>query len=115
MPNTLRYKVNEGTLVCNMCGLVDKSNIIDQTKEQRSFAAENSNSQQLGRVGDYVRMDQLNTITTELRGTTKSFGRNNNNQMSMRTSGEPHIIALKKKKDWYRDYFNQMKRCFRLK
>ena len=37
------------------------------------------------------------------------------NALSARTSGESHINSLKKKKDWYRDYFNQMKRVFKLK
>ena len=74
---TLRYKQNEGTLVCTECGLVDTANIIDPTKEQRSFAAENTTSQQLDRTGDRLRLDQLNSMYTELRGNNRTYNRMN--------------------------------------
>ena len=37
------------------------------------------------------------------------------NAVAARTSVESQINSMKKKKDWYRDYFNNMKKVFRLK
>ena len=33
----------------------------------------------------------------------------------MRSSGESHIISTKKKRDWYRDYFNTIKKKLKIK
>lgn len=33
----------------------------------------------------------------------------------MRSTGESHILATKKKRDWYRDYFNTIKKKLKIK
>jgi hypothetical protein len=37
------------------------------------------------------------------------------NKIAQRSSGESHINTMKKKKDWFRQYFDKMKQIFRLK
>jgi hypothetical protein len=37
------------------------------------------------------------------------------NSLIARNSGDAHIISIKKKKDWYYDYFKNAKKVFRLK
>jgi transcription initiation factor TFIIIB Brf1 subunit/transcription initiation factor TFIIB len=112
---SLRIKPTEGTLACIDCGLVEQSNIIDMTKETRNFASENRTSNQIERTGDLVRIDQLNSLVTEFRGGGKNSGAFKMNTISARTPGEQQIISQRKRKDWYYDYFRNMKRTFRLK
>jgi transcription initiation factor TFIIB len=43
-PNSIVENHNNGTLVCNECGLVVESKVIDQSSEWRNFSAEASGS-----------------------------------------------------------------------
>jgi transcription initiation factor TFIIIB Brf1 subunit/transcription initiation factor TFIIB len=53
---SLRIDQANGEVVCNICGLVEQSNLIDMTKENRNFGAENSNVQ-MERTGDPMRVE----------------------------------------------------------
>lgn len=68
----------------------------------------------MDRTGNFIRLDQLNSLVTEFRG-NKYSGASKMNAVAARTSGESQINSMKKKKDWYRDYFNNLKKVFRLK
>ena len=95
------------------CGLVAESSIIDQTNENRNFAEPQANNV-VARTGDLIRKDQMNYLITQFTGAQKS-GSKYQNAYQNRSSGESHILATKKKKDWYRDYFNTIKKKLRLK
>lgn len=110
----LRIKPSEGIVVCTECGLVDQSSIIDMTKESRNFGAENSNGQQIERTGKFMRLDELNNIYTEFTG-GKHSGAQKINAAIARSAADQHIISLKKKKDWYTDFFRNAKKALCLK
>ena len=57
----------------------------------------------------------MNSLVTEFRGGNKYSGATKMNAVSARTQGETYINTMKKKKDWFHDYFKNMKRHFKLK
>jgi len=73
---TLRHKHAEGTLVCTECGLVNESQIIDNSKEYRNFGTEGGGPN-MEHFGDKLRVDQINYMSTELVGKHKQTNRSN--------------------------------------
>ena len=67
----LRNNVAEGTLVCFNCGLVHMHGLIDQTKENRVFAPnESGHVQNMDRTGNPIRIDKVDSIRTEFTGSS---------------------------------------------
>ena len=89
---SIRINNAEGTLVCQLCGLVKESSFIDMTKEDRNFAQENNAKEVNSRTGGITQADQMNHLYTELVGGGKNSGFNFRNQSNgMRTQGSSRI------------------------
>ena len=105
----LRYKVNEGTLVCTECGEVQESGIIDMAKESRIYGIKDAPGQVLDRCGDYMRIDQINDLHTELRGGRGAYNVSSGGIEKQRQDKN------KKSEQYYRNYFLGMMKIFKFK